>query len=107
MPCYSIEESGIKVTANTNPKLLALALKSLGYSVRAVGKNLSFANYEAGRRGTFQDGELTVWTSMGEAVDQNEIRRAYSAQVVMFAAKRFGWQVKQESPTKFQVLRRV
>lgn len=107
MPCYSVEESGIKVTANTNPDLLKKALEELGYTVTKIGGTLTFANYQLGRRGTFQNGELSVKTNMGAAVDQDEIRRAYSAQVVMSAAKRFGWQVKQTSPTQFQVSRRA
>lgn len=107
MPCYSIDETGIKVSANTDPKLLAKALRELDYTVTETGRTLRFSHARAGRSGTFENGELTVKTSMGAAVDQSEIRRAYSAQVVMMAAKRFGWQVKQESPTKFQVIRRA
>ncbi len=107
MPCYTVEESGIKVTANTNPDLLKKALEELGYTVTKLGATLTFANYSKSHRGFFRNGELTITNGSGEAVDQNEIRRAYSAQVVMSAAKRFGWQVKQTSPTQFQVSRRA
>lgn len=105
MPCYSRIQSTVEFGDNTDPKLLALALRALGYTVTEIGKNLSFAKYasDAPITGTYRGGTMTI----NGSVDQNEMKRAYSAEVVKSAAKRFGWQVKQSSPTQLQVTRRA
>lgn len=104
MPCYSRIQSTVEFGDKTDPKLLALALKGLGYTVTLVGKSISFAKYasDAPITGTYRNGTMTI----NGYVDQNEMKRAYSAEVVKSAAQRFGWTVKQQSPTQFQVNRR-
>lgn len=109
MPCDSRITSSVEWTDNTDPKLLAAALKSLGFIVGVVGTAVRFSNPETSVTGTY-DGRKKMMTLSGlndESLDLNPIKRAYSAQVIQSAAKRFGWQVKQTDDTKFQITRRV
>lgn len=103
MPCYSRINTTVEFGPSTDAALLAAALKGLGYTVTQIGKSLSFAKYEGDViTGTYANGRMTVSGS----VDQNAMKRAYSAEVVKAAAKRFGWQVKQTNEVQFQVTRR-
>jgi hypothetical protein len=105
MPCYSRVSSSVEFGDGTDAGLLAKALQSLGYIVGRAGPALRFSGL--GRSGLYQNGQLTVNGSSELTTDQvNEIKRAYSAEVVKSAAQRFGWQAKQQSPTQFQVTRR-
>ena len=109
MPCDSRITSSVEWTGNTDVKLLAEAMKSLGYIVGAVGTALRFHNPETGVVGTY-DGRkslMTMNTTRDQVVDMNELKRAYSAQVVKAAAKRFGWQVKQTGEQTYEVNRRA
>jgi hypothetical protein len=36
----------------------------------------------------------------------NEVKRAYSAQVVQASAKKFGWQIKEVAQYQYEVIRR-
>lgn len=107
MPCYSRVASTVELGPKTDAGLLAQALDSLGYIVGRAGGAVRFSHPLTGVTGRYQNGVMNVSTIEGEApLDQNEIKRAYSAQVIKSAAQRFGWQAKQTSPTQFQVTRR-
>jgi hypothetical protein len=105
MPCYSRETSTVEFGEGTDVKLLAAALKQLGYTVNQFGQRITFANYAESVTGTFAGGKMTI-QSPGP-IDQNTLKRAYSAEVVKSAAQRFGWTAKQTGAQQFQVSRRV
>lgn len=107
MPCYSRIESTVELGQNTDPLLLAKAMQALGYEVERLGQKPAdgFAFAKGSLDGEFVGGRLTFWSV--RAIDQNEIKRAYSTEVVKATAQRFGWQVKQASPNKFQLSRRA
>lgn len=103
MPCYTRINSTVEFGPATDAALLAAALRGLGYTVTQMGKNLSFARYDNDVvTGTYANGRMTI----SGTVDQNLLKRAYSAEVVKSSAKRFGWQVKQTGPQQFQVTKR-
>jgi hypothetical protein len=87
--------------------LLAAGLKELGYVIvnRTGGFNIhnrSFGGRES--TGTYIKGVFNVperWS-----LDLNRVKQAYSAQVVMSQAKRFGWNLTRKSATEFEVMRR-
>lgn len=103
MPCYTQQKSVVQFGAQTDVNLLKLALERMGFSVRATQRGLSFSSFT--RSGTFENGTLSI--SSREQEDTNAFKRAYSAEVVRAASKRFGWTVKQTEENKFQVTRRA
>jgi hypothetical protein len=109
MPCYSRVSSTVEFGAKTDATLLAKAMESLGYVITKAANGFRARHAQHGAVATFAAGKLTLVTGplASGPIDVNEIKRAYSAQVVQTAAKRFGWSVKQTSDTQFQVTRRI
>lgn len=105
MPCYSRVTSTIEFGDKTDQRLLAEALKSLGYNVIAAKNGAPLRFYGGLADGEFANGKLTV--RQDGSFDENAVKRAYSAQVVKSAAQRFGWTVKQPAENQFQVTRRI
>lgn len=106
MPCYSRVTSTVEFSDSTDVVLLAKAMQALGYQVMRQGKGFRFDNGTS-MLGSFEGGRMTLRGEAKLTVEQtNEIKRAYSTEVVKAASQRFGWQVKQSSPTQFQVQRR-
>lgn len=103
MPCYSRINSTVEFGPDTDAVLLAKAMEGLGYKVYRQGKALGFTKND-GTSGQFVNGRLTV--NSDAEIDQNQFKRAYSAEVVKAAAQRFGWNAKQTSASTFQVQRR-
>ncbi len=106
MPCYSRINSTIEWTEGTDATLLASALKQLGYIVGQAGKVVRFSHPDLDVSGTF-DGRTGTMQVDTNTLDQNQLKRAYSAEVIKSAAKRFGWTAKQATDTQFQVTRRA
>lgn len=107
MPCHSRQYSTIDFGEATDVSLLAKAFTALGYTVKQTGKALVLDNTTTGTTGTFENGKLGLTTGQWASlpVDLNEIKRAYSAEVIKSAATRFGWKVKSPEANKFQVTR--
>jgi hypothetical protein len=84
MPCDTIQTTTVNL-GKVNGDLLAKAMQSIG---------CPYFTY---------DGERV--RVAGKDVTQNEIKVAYSRQVVMSQAQRFGWQFKQTGPNKFEVIK--
>ena len=116
MPCWTVAKSEVKL-AGMNPELLKAALAALGFKVneseysKRFNASLSADRFSDGTSGVVSlDGTVTVNASsratdaLGKVV--NEVKRAYSVQVVQAASKKFGWNVKQTSENKFAVTRR-
>ena len=109
MPCNTIQRSTVSLELRAdNQEFLVNALKSLNYSVNVSNNVVRFSNYRTGVNGSFVDGKLRIdgETSVVERFDVNEVKRAYSRQVVEAAAKRFGWQANKKSETEYEVKRR-
>lgn len=107
MPCDTINRVGLAMP-NVDPTILAAALKAAGYTATIAGKMVSF--YKGAVSGTYQNGKIDMRASrMGGAASiddaTNEIRRAYSAEVVRMSARRFGASVTQDpnNPNKMML----
>lgn len=110
MPCYTRQTSTVELGPQTDTQLLRAAVEELGYRTSNLDGGFAFSQGDTAglfTGGTFREGKLSVvgsekWTTQ----HQHQLQRAYSAQVVKAAAKRFGWAVKQPNPNQFQVTRR-
>lgn len=91
MPCNTIQTSKIEFKADaTNVDLLSDALRALGFNVNRQGDVLGFSKSGAYGKYAITSGELEVASPF---LDAAAVKRAYSEQVVMSQAKKFGWQV--------------
>lgn len=84
MPCDTIQQTTVDL-AKANPDLLKAALQTLGIT-----------EY------TFKNGVVTVQNS---PVDSAVIKQAYSKQIVISQAKRFGWGIRELADGKLQILK--
>jgi ABC-type proline/glycine betaine transport system substrate-binding protein len=90
MPCDTIQTTQVTfLEKNTDVKLLAKALKKMGYSVQEVPTGLVFSNYKGQYSYDKRTGALTL--PEGESIDA--VKRAYAEEVVSDSADQFGWQI--------------
>lgn len=84
-----------------DPALRDLALKAMGAEAYSSGFRYQgdFYRYVLGTDGT------TVVVGRDAAV-ADTLKRAYSAEIVKYTARRAGWGVKQVSPFQYQVVKR-
>jgi hypothetical protein len=95
MPCDTIQSSELELT-NPNITLLMQALKELGLNPRLD----SSRNAIYFRNGNWQDGTLTVTgNAYSNTTSAEEIKVAYSRQIVGYAAKQFGWKLEESKTT--------
>lgn len=109
MPCNTIQRSTISLELRAdNQTFLIEALKSLGYRVDATQDRVRFSHSRRDVSGSFINGKLQIdgERSAVERFDVNEVKRAYSHQVVQATAKRFGWQATKKTDTEYEVKRR-
>lgn len=113
MPCYSIITNNVEIGPNTDPVLLAEAFKGLGYEVYSLGMSpkAGFGFSNARHAGEFRNGKLVIQdTRKMSAAEKAEVSRLtnqrYMTEVVKAGAKRFGWAVKQTTPTHLELRRR-
>jgi hypothetical protein len=94
MPCDTIQTSTIDLT-NPNIKLLMEALH---------GKQLNPVLHQDGsitfRNGVFKNGKITL-KNRGE-LTADQIKIAYSEQIVSYAAKQFGWKLTKDVTAKLR-----
>lgn len=94
MPCDSIQISRAKLAGNVDPGLLEKAMLELGISRDQY-------EHDAARQ------LVVMRVARGvTAPSQAQITQAYSAQVVKSTARKNGWQLKQLSQFKYEVIRR-
>ena len=116
MPCWTVNSNEVKL-AGLNPAFLKTALLQLGFKVNDAKYSKQFdASLTADRFSDDTsvmvklDGTVTVnvsaWSKTDLTTLQNQVKRAYSTVVVHAAAKKFGWNLKQQAESKFQVQRR-
>lgn len=93
MPCDSIIRNTVDI-GKVDPGLLEKAMTDLGVPRdywRHVGQSVQITSYAG-----------AAWAG----VTQDNIKQAYSAQVVKTTAAKMGWQVKQTGAFKYQVIKR-
>jgi hypothetical protein len=101
MPCDSIRTVEVSL-AKCNPRHMFAALEDLKLSPRLLpGGVIAFGNNE-------QIDTNTGKSRLTTLRDVNELRQAYSRQIVLSTAKARGWQVKQnpQSLNKFTIIKR-
>lgn len=115
MPCDSIQTMEVELTKMVQPLAeKAFAAISRNNAVDVNGSVISFIHDERNVTGTYdcKTGMMQVQANnavWGGAVQEElikRIKREYAAQVVASQAKRFGAQLKQTSPNKFQMVMR-
>lgn len=100
MPCWTIQKTTIK-TDKMNVVLLAEGLKAAGFDVKQEqGGLLRFVRPGSYLVHTYENGQLRMMISSSgsETFDSlaSEIKRAYAAQAVRYATKKFGWRANEK-----------
>jgi hypothetical protein len=90
---------------NTDFALLGKALSNLGYASPETSSQGDLTFYRGREVVKVKGGDLTLLTldPRRQNEEVNAIKRAYSTQVVLSQAKKFGWKLKERSPGKFMV----
>src|ERR1039458_423510 len=103
MPCDTIILNRVDLNlADCGILLAALGRMSGVTSVREFAGQVTFdRGYQTY---VIREGKLVGPGEVGPLAD--EIKRAYSKEVVDRTAKKFGWQVRQKAPNKFEVIKR-
>lgn len=104
MPCDQIQTSQVNL-GPSDPALVEAALKEMGLNPTRSGNMIRFRN------GSFQidpnkKASVVTWVGANSEDRTKELKRSYSAQVVLSQAKKFNWQVKQKSRFEFEVTKR-
>lgn len=97
MPCYTVTKNTVDA-GKLNPGLLIAALEAMKLHPRQTGELIRFGN---GESYDTQTGKMQVVASRNVA----EIKQAYSGQIVLQTAKKFGWTVKQTG-YRYEVVKR-
>lgn len=93
MPCYTQREVTVELNV-ANPELLTAGLKAAGFTVQTTPRGFYVTNSK-GLQAHIRDGKITTAAQTESII--NEIKRAYSGEVVRTAAKRFGWNLNKTS----------
>lgn len=95
MPCWTVRETSVELAA-ADPDILRRGLEAAGFELSMYGSALLVM-----RGGQIvaelENGRVTV--NRGDTGIVNEIKRAYSAEVVKVAAKRFGYSLTTNKQT--------
>jgi hypothetical protein len=86
MPCWTIQETKIDL-GKVNADILKAALLALG---------VSSSDYR------LSNGKLIM---TGSTLTESDVKRAYSKQVVVASAKRFGWGLKERVDGKLVIMK--
>jgi hypothetical protein len=91
MPCYTRRETTVVIEA-ADKDILKAGLEAAGFDrVEQSAGGLRARHKQSGEQITIRDGRLTVQT---ESLI-NEVKRAYSHEVVRRTAKKFGWKLTE------------
>lgn len=110
MPCDTIQLSQVEfLEKSTDLKLLAEALRAMGFTVIENDDNLQFSKY--GCTGTYEKATGRFQSRGYEKVDTNEVKQQYGKASVNLKAKKFGWQISwsrnaQTGNEEFEVKKR-
>jgi hypothetical protein len=86
MPCYTVQTASVNLN-NADHDLLAKALEKLGYTVVRTGKNFVFR--KGAVSGSYQNNKINMQATGGAKMDTDEIKRAYSEQVIHHMAEKY------------------
>lgn len=100
MPCNQIRRTTVALE-NANPVLLLAALGKLGYGY--MDQVLSERESRAALASVYDGHTLTLTGNL----TVNEVKRAYSQEVVQSAAQKYGWRVKSTGSNKYTATRRA
>lgn len=102
MPCDTIQTASVDLRAlgKLDAQLMLAALNGLklGASITSDG----VIRFGRGETINVRTGE----SQFSSLRDANEIRRAYSNQVVQYQAKKNGWTLKQTAPGQYEAMKR-
>lgn len=105
MPCYQVNLLSVKIEA-ADKELLEKAIKKLGFSYVRDKYNVFTINVsDSGVYGTIIINNTTARIKPGLQKKLNEIKQAYSEQVIAAAAEEFSWTVTEDEEGQI-VLRR-
>jgi hypothetical protein len=107
MPCFTKREVPVSVTVAftaENEKILIDGLFADGFNVNTATNGL-YVNKGA-RRATIDLAQGTMTVLEGDQSIINEIKRAYSGEVVRQAAKRFAWTLQPTKQANVMVAKR-
>lgn len=110
MPCFTRREVPVEVTVAfkaDNKSILIAGLTAAGFTVTRLSDKRISAVLSPATRGAIIDiekGQVTV--NEGQTYLVNEIKRAYSVEVVKTAAKRFGWSLTNKDANTMLAKRR-
>jgi len=97
MPCHTRQYASVDL-GKLDPDLLMKALTEMGLKPVRNGDIIGFGLKEYYNIST---GKLML----GLRYSVNEIKRAYSAEIVKTQAKRFGWQIKKTAENKYVAIK--
>lgn len=92
MPCDAVREVTLDLEV-ADQDVLVDGLTAIGASVSTYGDRIVVAHN--GTYATIQGGKITV--NEGREAIANEIKRAYAAEAIRSATKRYGWAVKVDA----------
>ena len=100
MPCDSIRNIAVQLERSDTATMMA-ALTALAFAPQQIGDTIEFGRGEWINTKTGQ-------SRLGALRDVNEIRRAYSREIVKRQVKRFGWTLKQnpKDQNQMQIIKR-
>lgn len=94
MPCWTTTSTEVQIDKNTNITLLHAALEKLKLNPRTVAREAGVIYFQNGSYNQ-STGTLTLRGEVNPSEKVAEIKRAYSAQIVLSTAKRAGWQTTE------------
>ena len=95
MPCDTIQTAGIEL-GKVDPALMSATLSDLN----AKGIRVWQASDKKWNVGVTNGGKWTLESATAQ------VKQAYSHQVVLSQAKKYGWQVTKTSENQYRVVRR-
>jgi hypothetical protein len=103
MPCWTVSTTTVEWGIQTDLNLLKTALESIGYVV-SIENDTLVARNEYGGYVQFSFGSLTFSKVLGKDFNA-QVKRAYSEEVIKYAAKKQSWQLKKVDRRKYVALR--
>lgn len=103
MPCDSVRSISVdlKALGRIDPNLLHAALVCLGVECTVlVNGNIQ------GRNVNWMPGQEMNLYGSASRISLDQVKQAYSAEVVKSTAKRFGWQIKEVGKFQYEVVKR-
>jgi hypothetical protein len=96
MPCWTRRTTTVELAA-ADPEVLRRGLLAAEFTITAESDGVLAVNSRDGRGATIARGQVRVLR--GDECVINEIKRAYSQEVVKSAAKRFGYTITTNKQT--------